>query len=72
MNDFKLDPRLATDCKLLTKLDFSQVLLMDNSLIPWFILVPETNEVEIIDLSESKQTALPRNSIHIKIYKTKL
>ncbi|VAX09093.1 Histidine triad family protein [hydrothermal vent metagenome] len=58
MSDFTLDPRLAKDCLVLGKLNFSQLLLMNNSLVPWFILVPNTSEVEIIDLSKSEQADL--------------
>ncbi len=55
MGDFKLDPRLAEDCLVLGHLQISRLLLMNNSLVPWFILVPETSETEIIDLSKTEQ-----------------
>ena len=58
MDNFKLDPQLANDCFVLGKLDLSLVLLMNNSLLPWFILVPQVNVVEIYELSEQEQSAL--------------
>jgi len=58
MEKFILDTRLANDCIVLGKLDSSLLLLMDNSLIPWFILVPETSETEFIDLSHAEQARL--------------
>lgn len=58
MPNFQLDSRLANDCHILGKLDISLLLLMDNSLAPWFILVPETCETEITDLSKSDQSTL--------------
>lgn len=58
LSTFKLDPRLANDCLLLGKLNFSLLLLMNNSLVPWFILVPQTTETEITDLLPSEQAAL--------------
>ena len=58
MNNFELDPRLAKDCLVLGRLTISQLLLMDNSLLPWFILVPQTAETEIIDLSTAEQADL--------------
>jgi len=58
MSDFELDPRLAEDCLLLGHLNISQLLLMNNSLAPWFILVPETSATEIIDLAKSEQAYL--------------
>jgi diadenosine tetraphosphate (Ap4A) HIT family hydrolase len=58
MHNFQLDTRLANDCHILGKLDISLLLLMDNSLVPWFILVPETHETEITDLSKSDQSII--------------
>lgn len=56
--DIELDSRLTNDCIVLGKLDISLLLLMDNSLIPWFILVPETDKTELIDLSHPDQARL--------------
>ena len=58
MNDFELDARLAKDCLILGKLNTSLLLLMNNSLVPWFILVPQTSETELTDLSLSDQNNL--------------
>lgn len=58
MNNFELDARLARDCLVLGKLNLSLLLLMDNKLVPWFILVPQTSEIEITDLSQSDQADL--------------
>ncbi len=49
---FKLDPILEKDTIFLGDLSLSRVLLMNNSLFPWLILVPrKENLSEIIDLS---------------------
>ncbi len=58
MNNFELDARLARDCLVLGKLNISLLLLMNNKLVPWFILVPQTSEIEITDLSQSDQADL--------------
>lgn len=58
MNNFTLDTHLANDCTVLGKLDISLLLLMNNSLVPWFILVPETTETELIDLAHPDQAKL--------------
>jgi diadenosine tetraphosphate (Ap4A) HIT family hydrolase len=58
MQKFELDPRLAADCHLLGRLKLCRVLLMDNALLPWFILVPETDRTEIIDLESDTQALL--------------
>ena len=55
MDSFELDARLASDCLVLGEMDMSLVLLMNNSLLPWFILVPKTTETEMIDLPRSEQ-----------------
>lgn len=55
MNNFVLDERLANDCHRLTETETSLVLLMNNALLPWFILVPKTTETELIDLPVALQ-----------------
>lgn len=51
MNVFEIHPRLQADCHVIAKLDLSHLLLMNNALLPWFIVVPETDAVELQDLS---------------------
>lgn len=58
MKEFKLDPLLARDCIVLGELNNDSLLLMNNSLVPWFILVPKVLETEFIDLPEAKQADL--------------
>ena len=58
MNDFELDQKLKNDCLVLGRLNTSLLLLMNNSLVPWFILVPETSVIEVVDLSQSEQAGL--------------
>jgi diadenosine tetraphosphate (Ap4A) HIT family hydrolase len=58
MNEFYLDSRLANDCHILGRLDLSLLYLMNNALIPWFILVPRTDKIEMTDLPEMDQARL--------------
>lgn len=58
MNEFQINERLRADCVVLAKLDLSHLLLMNNSLVPWFILVPETEAVELHDLSREDHARL--------------
>ena len=60
MNKFVLDPRLDADCIQLGELELSLVLLMNNSLLPWFILVPKVEENEICLLTNQQQNVLYR------------
>jgi len=56
---FILDQRLENDCFFIKDLKLSKLLLMNNALYPWFILVPRRkNMTEIIDLSASYQEIL--------------
>ncbi|MFT6077062.1 MAG: diadenosine tetraphosphate (Ap4A) HIT family hydrolase [Myxococcota bacterium] len=56
---FKLHHKLKADAFLIKDLDLCQILLINNKLYPWFILVPRKPDlVEIIDLSESDQILL--------------
>ena len=56
--DFKLDPRLDNDCFVLGQLKTSRLLLLNNSLVPWFILVPDTTATEIYELPHAQQLEL--------------
>ncbi len=55
---FVLDSRLREDCFALGRLEFCQLLLMNNAAIPWFILVPATSVTEVCDLTSSGQALL--------------
>ncbi|NNM00682.1 MAG: HIT family protein, partial [Gammaproteobacteria bacterium] len=55
---FKLDPAFHANCFVLGRLQLSHLLLMNNAALPWFVLVPETSEVELCDLEEPVHTRL--------------
>ena len=60
---FPLAPELQRDCIELADWPLCKVLLMNDSQYPWFILVPrEAGLKEIIDLSETQQVTLLRES----------
>lgn len=61
MSDFVLDKKLAEDTFELGYLNGQLLLLMNNALVPWFILVPITSKTEICELDERDQTILYRN-----------
>lgn len=57
--NFILDPRLENDTILIKDLKLSKLLLMNNKLYPWFILVPKKHNItEIIDLTPPEQQIL--------------
>jgi diadenosine tetraphosphate (Ap4A) HIT family hydrolase len=55
MKIFQLDARLQQDCIELGELPHSLLLLMDNALLPWFILVPRTDKTELHELPSEIQ-----------------
>ena len=61
MNPFKLDPQLEKDCYVLGRLDDQNLLLLNNALLPWLILVPETAVTELFELDRSEQQKLLDN-----------
>ena len=51
-----LDPRLQADCLSLGTLHGSRLLLMNNALVAWFILVPDTAHIELYELPPGQQS----------------
>lgn len=47
MDGFQLHSRLAADCHVITRLAACHLLLQRNSLLPWYILVPEVDMLEL-------------------------
>lgn len=58
MSDFVLDSQLAADCHVLGELDAGLLLLLNNALVPWFILVPMTEVSELYQLDEDLQRSV--------------
>ena len=58
MMSFKLDPRLQNDCFIMNDSEQFFILLMNNSLVPWFILVPKTDKTELYELDKDTQAAI--------------
>ncbi len=56
---FEIDERLSSESFKLIDLKLSRVLLMDNVLFPWLILIPrKQNLTEIIDLNTQERMIL--------------
>jgi diadenosine tetraphosphate (Ap4A) HIT family hydrolase len=64
--NFQLHPQLQKDCILLGKFELCQVLLMNDSQFPWFILVPQRAGIrEIYELSNEDQITLISESSYL-------
>ncbi len=55
---FALDPRLAGDTHHLASLPLCELLLMDNALLPWLILVPRVSVTELYQLPAEQRRQL--------------
>lgn len=58
MNSMQLDERLQRDCHLLGHIVRTRLLLHRNAGIAWFILVPETDQIELVDMPAVQQAKL--------------
>ncbi len=67
-NNFILDERLGSSCFYLLDWPLSRVLLKNNALFPWLILVPRLPNVkEITELSKAERTQLMDEIYHASI-----
>ena len=63
---FQLHPRLKQDCIAIGRFDLCQLLMMNDSQYPWFILVPEKADIkEIYQLSKQERHALTEESSYL-------
>jgi diadenosine tetraphosphate (Ap4A) HIT family hydrolase len=66
MSVFQLHPQLQQDCFILGKFELCQVLLVNDSQFPWFILVPQRANIrEIYQLTNEDQIMLIRESSYL-------
>jgi diadenosine tetraphosphate (Ap4A) HIT family hydrolase len=60
---FELHPRLKQDCIAIGRFELCQLLMMNDSQYPWFILVPEKADIkEVYQLSKSERNMLIEES----------
>ena len=63
---FQLHPRLKEDCIAIGRFDLCQLLMMNDSQYPWFILVPRRADIkEIYQLSKSERHTLIEESSYL-------
>ncbi len=55
MNNFTLDKRLQQDCFIVSESEQLVILLLNNALYPWFIVVPKTAKTELYELDKTLQ-----------------
>jgi diadenosine tetraphosphate (Ap4A) HIT family hydrolase len=63
---FQLHPRLKQDCIAIGRFDLCQLLMMNDSQYPWFILVPEKAGIkEIYQLGKTERHVLTDESSYL-------
>jgi len=63
---FVLHPQLAQDCFVIGQFSLSQLLLMNDRNYPWFLLVPQRENIsEVYQLNEADQVQLWRESTNL-------
>jgi diadenosine tetraphosphate (Ap4A) HIT family hydrolase len=68
-----LDSRLVADCHHLGSLGAAELLLNRNAILPWFILVPHTEEQDLLDLEPQLRDAVIASCANISAFiKTEL
>lgn len=66
MMAFQLHPRLREDCIPVGNFDLCQLLLMNDSQYPWFVLVPQVEGLrELYELSKAQQQVFMEESSYL-------
>lgn len=55
-----IHPQLEAECHLLGRFESSTLLLNRNASVPWFILVPDTELADVLDLPDSALAVVMR------------
>jgi diadenosine tetraphosphate (Ap4A) HIT family hydrolase len=63
MELFKIHPQLQIDSHYLGKFPLCHILLHKNAVLPWFILVPESDAGDLLDLPEDARYAALQESV---------
>lgn len=61
MDNFVLDSKLDSDCITIAEWNDCLLLLINNALVPWFILVPKTQATELFQLNDKQQQLLQQH-----------
>lgn len=67
---FSLHPQLLADCHRLGRLSATHLLLHRNGSVPWFILVPETDLSNLLDLPPDQREAVLADCQRVSNYLT--
>lgn len=65
---WQLHPTLAKDYHLLGRMAFTELLLHRNAALHWFILVPHTETIDLLDLPADEREALLAQASTVSTY----
>lgn len=68
MSSRSIHPQLLADCHVLGQRDGGALLLHRNATVPWFILVPDTDEEELLQLPPVQLTTLMQDAASIAAF----
>ena len=68
MPDFRIHPQLMADCHRLGRFPESHLLLHRNAALPWFILVPETPVLDLLDLEADARGRILAECAQVSAY----
>lgn len=64
----ELHPQLRADCHVLGDLPSGRLLLHRNAALHWFLLVPETQSLDLLDLDAAQREALLNDAQRLHQY----
>ena len=64
----QIDSQLLADCHYLGSLVTSELLLHRNAALPWFILVPDTHILDLLDLPEHHRDRVMADCVAISAF----
>jgi len=65
MARFEIHSQLLADCHRLGQLQFCHLLLNKNATLPWFILVPQTDVTDLLELADEQRNTAMREAATI-------
>ncbi len=68
VTDADIHPQLLADCHVVAALPAGRLLLHRNAVLPWFILVPDTEETELLFVEPKQRIAIMADAERVAHY----
>jgi diadenosine tetraphosphate (Ap4A) HIT family hydrolase len=63
---FEINLKLLDDCHYIIKAGKNHILLNKNAIVPWFIIVPETDKIEFYELDNNRLNEITSTIIQLE------